>query len=124
MDLRRLPLARVGLAVALLAWAFLPAPRGAPVTPPPEGAEAPTWVVDIRDTPEGRLLLGRELLVPDKPLKGQATPPCPDGYAALGGGCWVKTDRSPPCPVTMWRSGTGCYLPLLAKAPLPSSMGR
>lgn len=84
---------------------------------------APVWVVDVQDTPEGRALLGKELVVPSVPLEGQAKPPCPDGYVVLGGGCWVKTDKTAPCPSTMWRSGTACYLPL-KKSSTNTSIGR
>lgn len=123
---RPLPLARVGVVAALAAWLVLSLRpvRTVPFPPPPPSPPvAPAWVVDIRDTPEGRALMGKELVVPSAPLSGQVKPPCPDGYVALGGGCWVKTDRTAPCPVTMWRSGQGCYLPMM-KAAANTSMGR
>lgn len=120
MATRRLPLARTGLATALVAWAVLPSDvaEEPPVTAPACGeVEAPAWVVDVRDTPEGRLMLGKELVVPEKPLKGQRRAPCPGGYTTINGGCWIRADHQPPCHDTFWRSGQGCYLPLMGATP-------
>jgi hypothetical protein len=51
--------------------------------------------------------------MPERPLKGQAFPPCGAGEHALNGGCWqaVPGARSPCPPRTAERDGK-CYTPV------------
>lgn len=125
---RPLPFARTGILCALAAWVAVS--RHRPVQAPPSPVEpvlvAPAWAVDVASTPEGAAFLGRRLVLPSEPLKGQQRPPCPPAYDAINGGCWMKAEAKPrpACPDTLWEHDGGCYLPLLATIPRPSSLGR
>ena len=63
--------------------------------------------------------------MPDKPLRGQAVPPCKRNRSvvAINGGCWVTLDQKPPCdPDTAEYQGK-CYMPGSKPTPPPQSVG-
>lgn len=126
---RPLPLARTGILCALAAWVAVSRhvpPKRTPTLPTPEALAAPAWAVDVASTPEGAAFMGRRLVIPSEPLKGQQRPPCPPAYATINGGCWMKAEAKPrpACPDTLWEHDGGCYLPLLAVQPKPNALGR
>ncbi|MET0403231.1 MAG: hypothetical protein ABW123_12545, partial [Cystobacter sp.] len=62
--------------------------------------------------------------MPDKPLRGQAVPPCKRNRSVveINGGCWVTLDQKPPCdPDTAEYQGR-CYMPGFKPAPPPQSV--
>lgn len=54
----------------------------------------------------------RRLVVPDRPLEGQARPPCKAPSREVNGGCWVALDDRPPCPPKTAESRGKCWIPL------------
>ncbi|WP_224371619.1 serine/threonine protein kinase [Hyalangium versicolor] len=66
---------------------------------------------------------GLEGEMPDKPLPGQAKPPCKQRSAVvINGGCWVRPEVStPPCKEGEYEWERLCYLPILSVTRRPST---
>ncbi|WP_163998726.1 hypothetical protein [Pyxidicoccus caerfyrddinensis] len=71
------------------------------------------------------LTIRKRYVIPDKPLKGQDTPPCLRGHVAINGGCWVRLkDDAPNCPEGSAEYKGGCYLPVKGEKPGSVSIDR
>ncbi|WP_208610768.1 hypothetical protein [Myxococcus virescens] len=83
-----------------------------------------TDILHGSSTPEPWTMRKR-IVMPDGPLEGQDTPPCPKGYVAIRGGCWAKLDaKAPNCPERSVEHQGNCYLPIKGERPVPMSIGR
>ncbi|WP_141326126.1 hypothetical protein [Myxococcus sp. AB025B] len=90
----------------------------------PQGDTATLLLTDLVrfSSSKESMTIGRVRL-PDKPLPGQDTPPCPEGYVGINGGCWAKLDaRVPNCPKGSAEYKDGCYLPIKGDKPVPMSI--
>ena len=66
----------------------------------------------------------RVRMVPHKPMRGQATTPCPGSTSDLYGGCWYQTAHSAPCPPDQYQDGQSCYVPVNKEEDVPASETR
>ncbi|WFG54145.1 hypothetical protein Mx9_p38 [Myxococcus phage Mx9] len=93
----------------------------------PEGTPQTVWMTDVMrfsSTKSESWSVGR-VRVPDRPLPGQDTPPCPKGYQVINGGCWAELkQKAPNCPRGSAEWNGGCYLPIRGSEPVPMSIGR
>ncbi|WP_163869641.1 hypothetical protein [Myxococcus eversor] len=108
-------LPRAFAAATLLALVWPAAVQHAPNTRAaifiPATATDPVWAstLDVwSEKPIGEI--PRRLVLPDKPLKGQDTPPCWDEDAVrINNGCWVPLRKTPPCSRMSAEYKGGCY---------------
>ncbi|WP_223643994.1 hypothetical protein [Corallococcus sp. EGB] len=122
-----------GLAVAAVAGISLwanppPAPQPIDVEPVVDVPATPSnvvWADVLTGSSTSSPMAIERIVVPKKPLPGQAVPPCPSPARDLNGACWVKVDSDPPCPKNTAEYRGGCYIPVPEnpdkKVPLSSS---
>lgn len=49
--------------------------------------------------------------MPDKPVRGQKTPPCSNPpEVEIRGGCWIEIAQRPPCPKRTAEYESKCYI--------------
>ncbi|PTL76601.1 hypothetical protein [Vitiosangium sp. GDMCC 1.1324] len=61
--------------------------------------------------------------LPDKPFKGQKTPPCLKGREVeIHGGCWVQLKQDAPCSQGTAEHEGKCYMPVGANPPEPRAL--
>jgi serine/threonine protein kinase len=53
--------------------------------------------------------------IPETPLPGQRTPPCPKPSLEINGGCWILVgNETPPCSNITYEWRKRCYLPFMS----------
>jgi hypothetical protein len=119
-----LSLAAAGVLLALHVTPPPPAPEPAPLveyTPAVVGDVVMTDMVAGASTPAPRTI-ERRLSMPDKPLEGQAVPPCTSPSREVNGGCWLLLGDAPPCPKNSVEHKSRCYAPVQGRKVEPASL--
>lgn len=114
----------VTVAVGVALWLRPLAPRR-DYPPLLTGGDATHASVPVRELLDGGSAVPPVLAfpMPDKPIPGQAKPPCRPrrGEVEINGGCWAELLKPPPCEDTAEYKGR-CYLPVSERPRPPQAV--
>jgi hypothetical protein len=85
-----------------------------------------TWAnVLVGSSTPAPMTVRKRVVLPEKPFKGQDSPPCMRGHHAINGGCWLKLEeKAPDCPEGSAEHKGGCYVPVKGEKPGSVSVER